>query len=118
MATACSEARAFTINFCRARVEFVTLFRVVDENLPEGKPTLRQPVYEDMPTVMVTTSTAHPNEGPEAAFETPDQLVDTIARVFGSDVKKIIWSAWGQPVLGMDGFYWPHTPLLDHLPEE
>ncbi|CAI6334338.1 unnamed protein product [Periconia digitata] len=117
MATACVEARAHVTKFCRARIEFVTLFPVIDRQLPEDRPILQQPVLTDMPTVMVTTSTYHPDEGTEAKFESPEQLVDVIARVFGNGIKRLIWNAWGQPVIGMSGFYWPHTSLLEHLPE-
>jgi hypothetical protein len=116
MATACSEARAIAIKFYRAQTKFVNLFRVVEDHPPDGKPIM-EPVFTDMTTVMVTTSRFHPEDGPEG-FDSPDQLVDVIARVFGSGVKKIIWSAWCQSGFALSDVYWPHTPRLGQLDEE
>jgi hypothetical protein len=70
-----------------------------------------------MTTVMVTTSRYHPEDGPEG-FDSPDQLVHVIARVFGSCVKKILWSAWCQIGFAMIDIYWPHTPQLGQLDDE
>ncbi|PVI04268.1 hypothetical protein DM02DRAFT_611685 [Periconia macrospinosa] len=119
VATACSEARAHVIEFCRRQIEFVTLFRIIEDQ-PSTKnsvlknPVLEQPVFTDMTTVMVTTARFHPENGPEEGFDSPDQVVEIVARVFGNGVKKIIWSAWCHP-WGMDNVYWPHTPLLGQV---
>jgi hypothetical protein len=118
MATASREAHPQAIKFCRSQIEFVTLFWVIQDQPPNERPILEQPVITDMTTVMVTTSRFHPENGPEEGFDSPDQLVDVVARVFGSGVKKIIWSAWCQPGFAMSDIYWPHTPLLRQLPEE
>jgi hypothetical protein len=116
MATACSEARANTIKSYQAQVKFVNLFRVVEDHLRDRKPIL-EPVFTDMATVMVTTSRSHPEDGPEG-FDSPDQLVDVIARVFGSGVQKIIWSAWCQSGFAISDIYWPHTLQLGRLDDE
>ena len=116
IATACSEGRAHAIKFFRAQINFVNLFRVVQDELPDGIP-ITEPVFTDMTTVMVTTSRFHPKDGPEG-FDSPDQLVDVIARVFGSGVRKIIWSAWCQSGFAMSDIYWPHTPQLEQLDNE
>ena len=116
MATACSEARANAIKFYRAQIKFVNLFRVVEDQLSDEKPILG-PVFMDMTTVMVTTSRFRPEDGPEG-FDSPDQIIDVIARVFGSGVKKIIWSAWSQSGFAMSDVYWPHTPQLGQLHDE
>ena len=70
----------------------MNLFRIVEDQLPKGKPIL-EPVFTDMTTIMVTTARFHPEDGSED-FDSSDQLVDVISRVFGSGVMKIIWSAW------------------------
>jgi len=116
MATACTNARAIAIKFCRARISFMNLFRVVEDQLPDGRPLL-EPVFTDMTTVMVTTARFHPEDGPEG-FDSPDQVVDVIARVFGSSVNKIIWGAWCGFGFVMSELYWPHTPLTSNLEEE
>jgi hypothetical protein len=113
MANACSEARANAIKFCRAQIKFINLFRVVEDPIPDRKPIL-EPVFTNMTTVMVTTARRHPEDGPEG-FDSPEQLVDVIARVFGSGVEKIIWSAWCPSGFAMSDIYWPHTPRLGQL---
>ncbi|XPS77159.1 hypothetical protein M3J07_009196 [Ascochyta lentis] len=113
MATCCSEARANAIKFCHAQTKFLNLFRVVENQLPDEKPIL-EPIFTDMTTVMVTTSRFHPQDGPEG-FDSPDQVVDVIARVFGSGVKTIIWSAWCQSGFAMSDIYWPHSPRLGQI---
>lgn len=94
----------------------MNLFRVVEDQLPDGRPLL-EPVFTDMTTVMVTTSRFHPETGPEG-FDSPNQVVDVIARVFGSSVNKIIWSAWCAFGFAMSDIYWPHTPLTNDLEGE
>jgi hypothetical protein len=116
MATACSEARANAIKFLRTQVKFLNLFRVFKDQFPDAQPIL-EPVFTDMTTVMVTTSRFHPEDGPEG-FDSPDQVVDIISRVFGSGVKKIIWSAWCQSGFAMSDIYWPHTLRLGQLGDE
>jgi hypothetical protein len=113
MATSGSEARANATKFCRAQIKFVNLFRVVEDQLPDRKPIL-EPVFTDMTTVMLTTSRFHPEDGPEG-YDSPDQLADVVARVFGSGVKKIIWSPWCRSGFAMSDIYWPHTPQLGKL---
>lgn len=117
MASVCNEARAHAIKLLRAQIEFVALFRLVEDQLPDANPVLEQPVFTDMTTVMVTTSRFHPEDGPEERYGTPHEVVDVVARVFGSGVKKIIWSPWCHNAFAMSDFYWPHTPLLGQLPE-
>jgi hypothetical protein len=116
MATACSEARANATKFCRAQIKFVNLFRVVEDQPANGKLIL-EPVFTDMTTVMVTTSRSHPEDGPEG-YDSPDQLVDVVARVFGSSVNKIIWSPWCQSGFAISDIYWPHTSQLRQLDDE
>jgi hypothetical protein len=110
MATACSEARANAIKFCRAQIKLVNMFRIVEDPVPDGDLIL-EPVFTDMTTVMVTTARCHPEDGPEG-FDSPEQLVDVITRVFGRGVEKIIWSAWSPSGHAMSDIYWPHTPQL------
>jgi hypothetical protein len=110
MATTCSEARANAIKFCRAQIKLVNLFRVVEDPISEGIPIL-EPVFTDMTTIMVTTARCHPEDGPEG-FDSPEQLVDVIARVFGRGVEKIIWSAWCPSGFKISDIYWPHTLQL------
>jgi hypothetical protein len=110
MATACSEARANAIKFCRAQIKLVNLFRIVEDPVPDGDLIL-EPVFTDMTTVMVTTARRHPEDGPEG-FESPNEVVDIIARVFGSGVQNIIWSPWCPSGFKMSDIYWPHTPQL------
>jgi hypothetical protein len=113
VATACTEARAVAIKFLRAQIKSVDLFREVGE-LPDGKKLILEPVFTDMTTVMVTTSRFHLEDGPEG-FDSPDQVVDVVACVFGSCVEKIIWSAWCQSGFAMSDIYWPHTVQLGEL---
>jgi hypothetical protein len=114
MATACHKARAIAIKFVRAQIKIVDLFREVGKQLPEGGKLILEPVFKDMETVMVTTSRFHPEDSPEG-FDSPEQLVDVVARVFGSGVESVIWSAWCQSGFAMSDVYWPHTVQLGEL---
>jgi hypothetical protein len=88
----------------------VNLFRVVEDPVPD-RDLILEPVFTDMTTVMVTTARCHPEDGPEG-FDSPEQLVDVITRVFGTGVEKIIWSAWCPSGHAMSDIYWPHTSQL------
>jgi len=115
-ATACRDGRATALKLCRAQVDSMDLFRIREDPLASGRPLL-QPVFTDILTVLVRTARLHPEDGPEG-FDSPEQVVDVVARVFGSDVEKIVWCAWCSSGWVMSIIYWPHTPRLGHLPEE
>ncbi|KAH6632895.1 hypothetical protein C7974DRAFT_161992 [Boeremia exigua] len=116
VATSCHEARAIVIKVLRARTTFLDLFCTIEDELRNGRLIL-EPLFTDMTTVMVTTSRGHPEDAPEG-FDSPHQVVDVITRVFGSGVKKIIWSAWCQPGFAMTDIYSPHTPHVDNADED
>lgn len=116
IATVCREARAIAVKYLRARIKCVDLFCIIKDQLRDMRPIL-EPVFTDITSVIVTTARFHPEDGPEG-FDSPDQVVDVIARVFGSGVKKIIWSAWCHTGFAMSDIYWPHTPHLDNADEE
>lgn len=113
MATACKEARSHAVKFCSARPKCVDFFRILEDQLPEGKSILK-PVFTHITTVTVTTARFQPEVGPEG-FDSPEQLLDLVSRVFGSGVEKIIWSALCAPGFSMSDIYWPHTPQLEGL---
>lgn len=92
------------------------LYRILEDPVRDGLPVL-EPGTADMTTAIVTTARYHPEDGPEG-YDSPDQVVDIIARVFGSSVEKIVRSAWCGGGWEMDRNYWPHTPQLGHVDEQ
>ncbi|KAJ4983405.1 hypothetical protein SVAN01_11097, partial [Stagonosporopsis vannaccii] len=115
VATTCSEARTIAVKLLRARTPFIDLLCTITDQLCNRRPILK-PVFTDVTTVTVTTARFHPEHAPEG-FDSPHQVVDVVARVFGSAVKKIIWSAWCHTAFAMTDIYWPHTPHLNNADE-
>ena len=116
MASACKEARSHAMKFCHGRIKTLDLLRILDDQAPNGKP-IHEPVFTNVAAVMVTTTRFHPEDGPEG-FDSPEQLLEVISRVFGSGVQKIIWHAWCAPGFAMSDIYWPHTRRLEGLDAE
>jgi hypothetical protein len=112
IATVCSEARAQAVTFCRGLVDLMDLFYVID---PPGEASavgdeLSGPIFAQPTTIMITKGERREtNEEFSTGFNSAEQLVGVVNRVFGTCVERILFNCWFYSTSTLAVVYWPHT---------
>jgi hypothetical protein len=111
IATVNAEARSQAANFCRAQVKDIDLFYAIDTH-DESSESIRDEILEHLfvqPTTVRVTTEWDENDGHPAIFRSAEDFVDTVSRVFGTCVERIVFNSCFESHHTLEEMYWPHT---------
>lgn len=114
VASVCSEARSQTIKFCQEQIRFTHLiYPDLDEGKNSAGDEASRPLFVHPKKIMISNrqeikGLMDPVEG----FESAEQLLDVVNRVFGSWAEHIILTSWVHGTCSLEEIYWPHSSRM------